>query len=56
MLRRTAGRASNSSNSDSEYTYVDGRTARLIQVKQVGFVDELQGDSSTVHLVGLTSR
>ena len=38
LLRRTcAGNASNS-NSDSEYTYVDGRTARLIPVKQVGIL------------------
>ena len=34
LLKRAGGNASNS-NSDSEYTYVDGRTARLIPVKQV---------------------
>ena len=36
LLKRASGGNASNSNSDSEYTYVDGRTARLIPVKQVG--------------------
>ena len=35
LLKRVGGGNASNSNSDSEYTYVDGRTARLIHVKQV---------------------
>ena len=35
------GANTSNSNSDSEYTYVDGRTARTIPVKQVDFASLL---------------
>ena len=37
LLKPAAAPNSSNSNSDSEYTYVDGRTARTIPVKQVNF-------------------